>query len=344
MIRAGLFLFTGLLFLSGCNGDGPTNLVGRSPDGLPTDSLPPPVPPDTTGGDSVPPPPPPPDTVPPPSDTTGPVEPPHIPVHVGIPFGPTQMPIESFSQEYSGTIYPTSHPDRLLPALERARQVNARIMVNLTGNESGFRDQHGFNFDAWKRKVDRYRGIDFSSYVADGTLLGHFIMDEPFDPTNWNGKPVSPAQVEELAKYSKEIWPTLPTIVGNKPDYLKGQRYKYLDGVRFHYNHRYGPIEPFAATQLQHAKAQDLSYITGLNLLNGGSGESKIPGRRQGKFAMSANEIRTWGGIMIADPYVCGFVMYQYDPNYLARPDIKAALEELKKKADAHPKQSCRRR
>ena len=338
MIRAGLFLFTCLLFLSGCDGSGPTNLVGRSPDSLPTDTVPPPVPPDTTGGDSVPPPPSP-DTVPPPPDTTGP---PHIPVHVGIPFGPVQMPMRAFGPEFSGTII-QGRPDSLLVALERARRVDARVMVNLTGPEEHIVNERGFDMAAWKQRVDRFRGIDFSSYVADGTLLAHYVMDEPYDPSNWNGKPVPAEVIEELARYSKEIWPSLPAIVGAWAYYLKGYPHKYLDGIRIHYHVRYGPVESYGATHLRDAKAAGLSYMTGLNLLNGGSGESRIPGRKEGKFAMGAREIRDWGNLLIGDPYVCAFFLWEYDEEYLARPDIKDALVELKKKAEAHPKQSCKR-
>jgi hypothetical protein len=78
-------------------------------------------------------------------------------------------------------------------------------------------------------------------------------------------------------------------------------------------------------------------------VLNGGSKNSGIPGRKVGKFAMSANEIRNWGGAILAEPYFCAFIMWEYDPAYFSRSDIKAALLELKEKAAAHPKQPCRR-
>ncbi len=327
MIRTA-FLFVLLISLiNACGGGGPAASVGLPPEGSVGDSTPPPP------TDSTPPQPP-----PPPPDSGS-----YIPVHVGIPFGPTQMEMEEFGPEYSGTIY-SAQPERIMAALELARQTNSRLLINMTNNESSIRDEHGFSFEKWKQKVDRYRGFDFSSYIADGTLVAHYIMDEPYDPTNWNGKPVTAAEVEELAKYSKEIWPDLPTIVGVWPGYVKGVPHEHLDGVRHHYHIRYGPIEDYESTNIQDAKSEGLSYVTGLNLLNGGTGESGIPGRKEGKFAMSAREITTWGNLLIADPYVCGFVMFEYDSDYLARPDIKEALTELKKKAEAHPQQSCRAR
>jgi hypothetical protein len=337
MIRTAFLLVIVMSLITACDGGGPAASVGLPPEGSVGDSIPTP-PADSIPQDSVPPPPPPPDSAGPPSDSV-----PYTPVHVGIPFGPTQMEMESFGPEYSGTIF-SAQPEWIMAALERARRTNTRLLVNFTNNESSIRDENGFSFEKWKQKVDLYRGFDFSSYIADGTLLAHYIMDEPYDPTNWNGKPVTAAEVEELAKYSKEIWPNLPTIVGVWPGYLKGVPHVYLDGVRHHFHIRYAPIEEYEATNLRDAKAEGLSYITGLNLLNGGTGESGIPGRKEGKFAMSAREITAWGNLLIADPYVCGFVMFEYDVDYLARPDIKDALTELKKKAEAHPQQSCRAR
>jgi hypothetical protein len=61
--------------------------------------------------------------------------------------------------------------------------------------------------------------------------MGHFILDEPSDPANWNGHLVSQPDIEEMARYSKEIWPDLPAIIRAWPAYLKDYQYKYLDAT-----------------------------------------------------------------------------------------------------------------
>lgn len=333
-LRAGLLALLVLPF-GGCDGGGPTNLTLGTP-GTPDTTTPPTVPPDTVHGDSVPVPNP--DSLPPPP----PPPPPSGPVtHVGIPFGPAHIPPALFTQ-YSGTIYTTTSPDTLLVVLAAARRSNTVLYLNFVGNEENLRDANGFNFDKWKARVDRFRGIDLTPYIDEGTISAHFIMDEPQDPTNWNGHPVTQAQIEQMASYSKQLWPTLPTMIRAKMDYLQGGHYPDLDVVRIQYLERFGPIEDFIATNVQDAKALGLAMVGGLNVLNGGSNTSGIPGTATGKYAMNADEIRTWGRTFLAEPYICGFLLYQYDEAYLARPDIQAAIADLGQMAHNLPTKSCR--
>jgi hypothetical protein len=105
---------------------------------------------------------------------------------------------------------------------------------------------------------------------------------------------------------------------------------------------RFGSIDQFIAAHSRPSRSLGLAMIGGLNVLNGGSKTSGIPGRREGKFAMSADELRSWGRRFLTDPDICGFLMYQYDSVYLARPDIQAALAELGEIARDIPKKDCR--
>jgi hypothetical protein len=145
-----------------------------------------------------------------------------------------------------------------------------------------------------------------------------------------------------MARYSKEIWPTMATIIRAYPAYLQGHQFQYLDAAWAHFVNRLGPIDEFIAKNIPAAKAAGLAFVTGLNVLNGGSPESEIPGRRAGKFGMSPSEIRAWGGALLAQPDICGFIMWKYDSHYFSRPDIKAAFSELRQKAENHPKKDCR--
>ena len=116
------------------------------------------------------------------------------------------------------------------------------MLINFTGKETNIRDANGFNMSIWKARVDRYRSLNLQKYIDEGTIIGHFLMDEPSDRSNWNGHQVSPAEIDEMARYSKEVWPTMPAIIRAWPDYLKagGYQYKYLDAVRIHYLARLG--------------------------------------------------------------------------------------------------------
>jgi hypothetical protein len=336
--------------------DGPSELASESPTTVDSNPAPPAPPP---GTDSVVPPPsdtttpPPPDTTtpPPPTDTTTP-PPPQVrcafpggssttPQHVGIAFGPTHVPPTKLGGSFTGTQITATDSSCLLFDLEKARRANARVFISFTGNSQYNRDENGFSLDKWKRRVDRFRNVDLSSYLADGTILGHLVMDEPNDPHEWNGKTVSPAQIEEMAKYSKEVWPSMTTFVRAFPDYMKGGQFPHLDALWFQYLDRWAPLDEFIDKHFSEARPLGLKLVTGLNVINGGSKSSGIPGRRRGKNAMSADEIRSWGGKLLDQPNLCAFLLWEYDEAYLARPDIKAALDDLAGKARSYPTTDC---
>jgi hypothetical protein len=325
-LRAAPFV---LLTLALACGGGPTKPAGTT-EGDPTS------PPPTETPDTLPPP------TPPPPDPGGPNPPPGPVTHVGLAFGPAQMPPGRFS-EFSATLYTATDPDTLILALEMARRANTRLFLSLTGNQRNFQSSNGgFDIAKWKQRVDRFRGLDLGPYIAEETIVGHILLDEPWDNTNWNGRPVSLPDVEEIARYSKEIWPSMLTVIRTKYDYLEGYEYPHLDAVRTQYHSRYGPIDDYMAAHLESARSLGLAMIGGVNLLNGGAKNNGSPGRREGQFAMTADEIRSWGRQVLTNPNICAFLMYQYDSVYLARPDIQAALAELSEIARDIPKRACR--
>jgi hypothetical protein len=214
-------------------------------------------------------------------------------------------------------------------------------MIAFTGSGKHMRDSEGFSFTKWKQRVDRYRGIDFESYVADGTLIGHLIMDEPSDPGNWNGKRVPLPEIEAMAKYSKEVWPTLATIVRAWPWYLKGGSYPHLDATWIQYHSRFGDIDTFLSTHLSEAKALGLAVVGGLNVINGGNKDSGMPSFKDGKNAMNPSQLRSWGGRFLEED-VCLFILWNYRSEYFSRSDVKAAIEDLAEQARRRPKRACR--
>ena len=58
---------------------------------------------------------------------------------------------------------------------------------------------------------------------------------------------------------------------------------------------------------------------------------------------MSADELRSWGGRLLAQPNLCVFLLWEYDEAYLARPDIKAAIDDLAAIARSYPSRKCGR-
>jgi hypothetical protein len=336
-------LLTGMaLAFGGCGGESP--LVSSETPLPPIDSLSPPEPPpDTT---TPPPPVPPPDTVTPPPDTTTPSQPlppPYTPVHVGIAYGHYHLPPQLFSPQLSGALTPTT-PESLLIDLENARRGNGRVLISLVGSERRLRDERGhFSYDRWKARVDRYLGLDISSYIADGTILGHYMMDEPGDASNWAGIPVPASVVDQMAKYSKELWPGMATVVRGWPRHLIGYQWQYLDAAWAQYHGRFGDINEFIRRNVQDAKDAGLALVVGLNMVAGGK-TTELRGYYQDKNAMNASEIRAWGTLLLDDPYPCAFISWRYTDRYFGRADILAAIEELGEKARNLPTKDCHQR
>jgi hypothetical protein len=319
----------------------------------PKDTLPADPPPDTTTTprpDTTPPQPPdtiPTDTTPPPTPSAdcGSTDGGGAPVHVGLAIGPNHIPPAKFgSTPFTGTqITATTDSGRtcLMSDLAAARRANLRVFISFTGSERHYRDPNGFSVQLWKQRVDRFRNLDLTPYIADGTILAHLIMDEPADPGNWSGKVVPLADIEEIAAYSKQVWPTMTTMIRSWPEYLKGYEFKHLDAIWFHYLDRWAPLDGYIAEHYTTARSLGLNIVGGLNVMNGGSSSSGIPGKHAGKNAMSADEIRAWGEKLLDQPGTCAFLFWEYNDAYLSRPDIKAAMQEITDKAKSYPTRDC---
>ena len=252
----------------------------------------------------------------------------------GIAIGTGSQPNTLFGARYNGALRIIG-PDHLLSDLSAIRARGGRVVLNLAGGQRRFRDRYGhFSLTLWKNSVDRYRRINFSSYIKDGTIIAHYLIDEPNDPTNWNGRAVSQATVEAMAKYSKQIWPGMYTVVRSYPDYMVkySGTYYYLDAAWAQYVYRKGPVDDFLRQNVALAQKKGLALVVGLNLLRGGPNRSK----------MTASQVRSWGATLLSSSYPCAFVSYMYNSNYLSTSSIKDAMDYLRNKAQNRSTKTCR--
>jgi hypothetical protein len=257
--------------------------------------------------------------------------------------GPDHLDPAGSLTPYTLSLHTATQASCLIAELNAFRRANVQVFLSFVGNEQYYRDANGFSIAMWKARVDRFRNLDLAPYVADGTILANYILDEPNDASNWNGFRVSPDVVDQLAQYSKSIWPTMPTMVRTFPEYFDGYQFQYVDAIRFHYLIRFGPIDAFLAQHVAEANALGLKIVGGLNVLNGGDKDSGIPGKAEGRNAMSPDEIRSWGAKFLEVPNMCGFLLWEYSARYFDRPDIQAAFADLAAMARNYPKKSCAR-
>jgi hypothetical protein len=265
----------------------------------------------------------------------------------GITFGVFDLPKEMFSPVYTGSLVGGAlSPTNMLSLLSAARAKGARYVIKLCMGRDSFvqNADRTFSFTKWKALVDRFKTVNFASYVTDGTVLGHYLIDEPHNAAKWGGKPISQAQVEAMAAYSKKLWPNMTTLVRVVPSWLASAPVAYtkLDAGWFQYAARFGDPAKVITAEVAAAKRKGLGIVASMNVLDGGNGSSGIKGWSSGKWAMSAKEVRTYGTALLSQSYVCGFYNWQWSPTYFNRSDIKSAMAALSTLAKGHAKTSCR--
>ncbi|HEX2218771.1 MAG TPA: PxKF domain-containing protein [Gemmatimonadales bacterium] len=252
----------------------------------------------------------------------------------GIPFGAFNLPNGEFGDRYNGA-HRNIAPSDLVASLSAIQSRGGRVVLVLAGGPNNYKDAEGhFSFSLWRSRVDRFRSVDFASFVADGTVFGHYLLDEPNDASNWNGEPIPGDTVEAMARYSKEIWPDLPTVVRVEPAYLAGFNvdYRYLDAAWAQYVHRKGAVGDFISRNVANAQDLGLELVVGLNILGGG----------QGGVAMTATEVRDWGSVLLGSSYPCAFISWKYDATYLGSAGVGEAMDALRSLAQGRAGKTCR--
>lgn len=268
----------------------------------------------------------------------------------GIVFGSANMDPQYLTSVHTGTFKGGGiTPLNVLSFLAAARAKNARVVLKLCmGSDSYVKNPDGtFSLTKWKALVARFQTVNLGPYIADGTLIGHYLIDEPSMTTRWGGKIISHTTLEAMAQYSKQLWPEMTTFVRAAPSWLAQTTitYKYVDAGWLQYASNKGDVTKLVAAEVAAGKRKGLGLMVGLNALDGGNGSSRIRGPTAGKYSMSASELRSYGAALLNQPYACGFYVYSYaftGPTYYARTDIKAAMAELSSKARSHVRTSCR--
>ena len=251
----------------------------------------------------------------------------------GIPFGTYALPTSQFGSRYNGGMR-TIAPFQLLEELAAIKARGGKIALMMAGSEFNYRDAEGhFSLTKWKQRIDRFKGINFSAYVNDGTIIAHYLIDEPYDPANYGGQPVPGATLEEMARYSKSIWPNMPTLVRAEPYLIKWSgTYRYLDAAWAQYLWRKGDVREYLDRNVREAQAMGLGLVVGLNLRHGGNPNLTW---------MSADEAESWGSVLLSTGYACAFLSWQWEDSYFSQGAVGAAMDRLRARAQNRATRKC---
>jgi hypothetical protein len=257
----------------------------------------------------------------------------------GIVFGTFSMDSRYLDNVHNGSLLGGPiEPSTVISKLTAFRAKGARMVVKLSkGKDSYVQNGDGtFSLTKWKALVDRYRSVNLAPFIADGTIVGHYLIDEPHNTARWGGKVISQATLEEMARHSKRIWPDMTTFVRVVPSWLASApiTYVHLDAGWTQYVAGKGDPAKWVAAEAAAARRKGLGLAVGLNVLKGGKGAGRPP--------MTASEIRSYGTAMLNESLACAFYMWTHDTDYYGRSDIRSAMADLSVKARAHVKTSCR--
>ena len=138
--------------------------------------------------------------------------------------------------------------------------------------------------------------------------------------------------LEQMARYSKQLWPSMPTIVRVEPGYL-ARNHRHLDAAWAQYKAKRGDVHDYINRNVADAKAKGLALVAGLNLIHGG-----VPNNT----AMSPTEVERFGGAILNSSYPCAFISWQYNSNLLSGSAMKSAMDKLRRKSQYRATKSCR--
>ncbi|HEU4643307.1 MAG TPA: Ig-like domain-containing protein [Gemmatimonadaceae bacterium] len=259
----------------------------------------------------------------------------------GLPFGPFHLPASLFGQSlptgFTGVLRAPT-PDSVLAMLDSARSRHLRIVLRLVRGRQRFQNaDSSFSLALWKVEVDRFRGIDFAPYVRDGTVIGHSLMDEPEDPTNWGGRGIAYPVLDSAAEYSKELWPEMPAGVYSPPSLIEGGApYRFVDFAFAQYTVEKGDIDAWLRNEVSLARRMGIGLQLSLNVLVGGTNGA----------AMTPQQLERYGATLASEPYACALLMWKYDvhdPSYFEDPDVLAAADSVGRVAATNPGRGCGR-
>lgn len=280
-----------------------------------------------------------------------------------LPFGAWGNYPEAWGGTFSGGQI-TVTPENMLQRLTTVRAAGMRVVVSMAaGSKSDYQnDDDTFNIGMWKARLDAFRRVDFSAFLRDGTIVAQMLIDD-LDESHWGDKPISNRELDELARYSKQFWPTLRTAVRARPTSLTTREYggsgrpydwRFLDAAWDQYSASMGNPAAQVAAEVAAAKRHGLALVVGLNVLTGGDGSSGLPGpdKYSSRWAMSPAELVRYGTPLIRHPYACAFLMwsakYDYSSSYadleyryFRRPEIQQAMRTLRALADRRSAPRC---
>jgi hypothetical protein len=243
--------------------------------------------------------------------------------------------------------------------IQAARSKGIRLLLVMTGgSHDKYKTDGVFDQAKWQAAMDKFDTQAIrdavAAGVADGTIIGNSVMDEPQQSgtttKDW-GPPgtMTKARVDELCAYVKNILPTLPVGAGHDANAFEPTKsYQVCEFFMPQYAARKGNIVAWRDGALAIAARDGMEVVFSLNLLDGGT-QDKIGawdcpgtgglGTHGQNCRMTPENVREWGGVL--GPTACALLSWRYDATFMAKPENQAAFSELAIALSGLPRRPC---
>jgi hypothetical protein len=291
----------------------------------------------------------------------------------GLPFGPYRLLANTTTTTPFTLTAGFNSPSTIVTQINDARTRGVSIMLAMTGGAHSAKNYgcclsviNGvlqFDHAKWSATQGTFNTAiirdAIAKGVADGTIIGATVMDEPHvvgagDGNTWGPRgTMTKARVDSLCREVKAYFPTLPAGVEHQHQIFEPTKsYQTCDFIVDQYNAWMGPITNWRDGGLTMAARDHHAIIFSLNVLDGGlqdkDGTYDCTGAGQGgkgtyspNCRMTATQLHDWG--LAVGPAGCGLLMWQYDGAYATNYDNQRSFKDIAAAMGSAPRKACRR-
>lgn len=294
----------------------------------------------------------------------------------GLPFGAYRIMVALSNPAPFTLGSEMNTPSTIAARIAYARSKGMRLILQMTGGPhtaanrgcclSVINGVLKFDRAKWNARMATFNTTSIKSAiangVADGTIVGANVMDEPNACSSGSGNTWGPcgtmtkARVDSLCAEVQRIFPTLPAGVAHQV--LAFERTKDYRVCQF----IMGGVRTRSGTLAQYVAGRDSALALGarghhailfnMNVLNGGTrdtdGNWTCNGAGQGGLGtykplcrMTTTQLRERG--LLLGPAGCGLIIWTYDYNYWHYSTVLTVFRDIAAKMAATPIKPCRR-
>jgi hypothetical protein len=261
----------------------------------------------------------------------------------GVDPGPYNMSVDAY------------RADIILARLNEARAKNLTVVMAMTGGgHPQYMTDGVFDMAKWRAKMDTYNTpaikAAVAAGVADGTIIGNSVMDEPHNhwfANTWGPEgTMNKARVDGMCAYVKNIFPTLPVGVVHDFTVLEPEKnYQNCEFLLTQYRQSKGDVVAYRNAALAFGRRSGVSIIFALNVLHGGPASASCPKYGDDPNGMlcpmTPEQVRSWG--LTLGEAGCALNMWRFEAAYFNEPTIQSAVRTVADALTKLPRKACTR-